>query len=172
QWAPLLALSGVRFVSLQKDLRDSDAATFGDSAVIDLRGELKDFADTAAVIAQLDLVITVDTAVAHLAAAMGKPVWVLLPRVPDFRWLLDRDTSPWYPSARLFRKSRPRDWDEVMTRVARELAICGGRPLAARPRARSDGAFKIFSKNRQKRPGSFFGHVLLQPHLEQTNPPH
>jgi len=83
---------------------------------------LRDFADTAAVIAQLDLVITVDTAVAHLAGAMGKPVWLLLPRIPDFRWLLDRATSPWYPSARLFRRGQVEAWDTVIAGVATELA--------------------------------------------------
>ena len=75
-----------------------------------------------AVIAQLDLVISNDTAVAHLAGAMGKPVWILLPFVADFRWLLDRDDSPWYPSARLFRKSKSRDWNEVVMHVAGALA--------------------------------------------------
>jgi ADP-heptose:LPS heptosyltransferase len=109
--APLLSVPGISFVNLQKDIR-----------TLDLRAELHDFADTAAVIAQLDLVITVDTAVAHLAGAMGKAVWVLLPRVPDFRWLLDRTTSPWYPSARLFRKRQADTWDAVIAGVAAELA--------------------------------------------------
>jgi len=120
--APLIAVSGICFVSLQKDVRAADADDFHQcSAVIDLGPALRDFADTAAAIAQLDLVITVDTAVAHLAGAMGKPVWVLLPRVPDFRWLLDRATSPWYPSARLFRKSQLDSWDVVIAGVAKEL---------------------------------------------------
>ncbi|HTB03633.1 MAG TPA: tetratricopeptide repeat protein [Bradyrhizobium sp.] len=121
--ASLIGIPGTRFVSLQKDIRAADAGDFrrcGD--VIELGDRLRDFADTAAVIAQLDLVITVDTAVAHLAGAMGKPVWVLLPRIPDFRWLLDRPTSPWYPSARLFRKGRADSWDAVVAGVATELA--------------------------------------------------
>jgi hypothetical protein len=123
QLAPLLAVPDVRFVSLQKEVRAGDARALQDHPdVIDLRADLKDFVDTAAVIAQLDLIITVDTAVAHLAGAMGKPVWVLLPFLPDFRWLLDRDDSPWYPSARLFRKSATRNWDDVVARVAHELA--------------------------------------------------
>ena len=120
--APLIDIPGIRFVSLQKDIRAADVDDFHRSRnLIDLHGELRDFADTAAIIAQLDLVITVDTAVAHLAGAMGKPVWVLLPRVPDFRWLLDRTTSPWYPSARLFRKGQADAWDAVIAGVAREL---------------------------------------------------
>jgi tetratricopeptide (TPR) repeat protein len=121
--APLFCVPGTRFVSLQKDIRAADADDFRRcGSVIDLHAELHDFADTAAVIAQLDLVISVDTAVAHLAGAMGKPLWVLLPRVPDFRWLLDRATSPWYPSARLFRKGLSDTWDTVIASVATELA--------------------------------------------------
>ena len=88
-------------------------AFFGDA--------LKDFSDTAAIIDCLDLVITVDTAVAHLAGAMGKPVWILLPYVPDWRWLLDRDDSPWYPTARLFRQDETRAWDNVIARVHEAL---------------------------------------------------
>jgi hypothetical protein len=120
--APLRAVPSARFVSLQKDIRVTDADDFRRCGnVVDLGGDLRDFADTAAIIAQLDLVITVDTAVAHLAGAMGKPVWVLLPHVPDFRWLLDRATSPWYPSARLFRKGQTDSWDDVIAGVAEEL---------------------------------------------------
>jgi tetratricopeptide (TPR) repeat protein len=121
--APLMRVAGTRFVSLQKDLRAADADDFRRCGeIINLSDELRDFADTAAVIAGLDLVITVDTAVAHLAGAMGKPVWLLLPRVPDFRWLLDRTTSPWYPTARLFRKRGAETWDTVIAQAATELA--------------------------------------------------
>jgi ADP-heptose:LPS heptosyltransferase len=74
------------------------------------------------VIETLDLVVTVDTVVAHLAGAMGKPVWIMLPYAPDWRWLLDRDDSPWYPTARLFRQPRPRDWDTVARRIADSLS--------------------------------------------------
>jgi tetratricopeptide (TPR) repeat protein len=124
KFAPLLAVPGTQFVSLQKDVRPTDARAFREqSRVIDLGGDLKDFSDTAAVVSQLDMVVTVDTAVAHLAGAMGKPVWILLPYVPDFRWLLDCTESPWYPSARLFRKSKGGDWDEVISRVTSELTI-------------------------------------------------
>jgi tetratricopeptide (TPR) repeat protein len=127
QLARLASLPGIRLVSLQKDVRAGDAdALAACTGIVDLHGDLRDFADTAAVIAQLDLVVTVDTAVAHLAGAMGKPVWVLLPRTPDFRWLVDRDTSPWYPSARLFRKAGADTWDAVIARVAIELAARAG----------------------------------------------
>ncbi len=88
---------------------------------IDIGRQLKDFSETAAVISQLDLVITVDTAVAHLAGAMNKPVWIMLPFAPDWRWLTDREDSPWYLSARLFRQKSAGSWSEVITRVVNEL---------------------------------------------------
>lgn len=90
-------------------------------AVVDHRSELGDFADTAALIANLDLVITVDTSVAHLAGALGKPTWVLLPTNPDWRWLTDRPDSPWYPTMRLFRQQSPGDWETVLRRVKAAL---------------------------------------------------
>jgi len=83
--------------------------------------ELDDFADTAAVIALVDLVVSVDTSVAHLAGAMGRPVWILLPFSPDWRWTLAGERSPWYPTARLFRQPALGDWDSVIERVRREL---------------------------------------------------
>jgi tetratricopeptide (TPR) repeat protein len=119
----LLALSslpGVQMYSLQKHEASLDPVP--PAGVIDLGGELDDLSVTSGVIANLDLVLTVDTAVAHLAGAMGKPVWVLLPFVPDWRWQLDREDSPWYPTMRLFRQSAPGDWWEVMDRVASCLA--------------------------------------------------
>ena len=84
-------------------------------------GELDDFSDTAAVLALCDLVITVDTAVAHLAGAMGRPVWVLVPFSPDWRWTRDGETTPWYPTTRLFRQVSLGDWDSVIAGVAAEL---------------------------------------------------
>ncbi|MFN7594162.1 MAG: tetratricopeptide repeat protein, partial [bacterium] len=113
--------SGDVWVSLQKEVRASDQNTLHASGLCDLTAELSDFADTAALIAALDLVITVDTSVAHLAAALGKPVWLMLPFAPDFRWLLDREDSPWYPKMRLFRQERPGDWDGVVGRIAAAL---------------------------------------------------
>ena len=90
----------------------------------DLGSLLRDFSDTAAVIANLDLVITVDTAVAHLAGAMGAPVWTLLPVNPDWRWLLDRTDSPWYPGMRLFRQKARNDWSGLLHDVASALEAC------------------------------------------------
>ena len=101
----------------------ADLAASPDQArVTDLTGEIKDFADTAALIEQLDLVISVDTAVAHLAGALGKPVWVLLPCVPDWRWLLMRDDSPWYPTMRLFRQTCQGNWTEPVALAVNALA--------------------------------------------------
>jgi tetratricopeptide (TPR) repeat protein len=113
--------SGDVWVSLQKEVRASDRNALHAASLCDLTDELTDFADTAALIAALDLVITVDTSVAHLAAALGKPVWLMLPFSPDFRWLLDREDSPWYPNMRLFRQERPGDWDSVVTRISAAL---------------------------------------------------
>ncbi|MBC6479463.1 MAG: hypothetical protein GDA56_18500 [Hormoscilla sp. GM7CHS1pb] len=89
--------------------------------MIFLGEQLHDFADTAAIIQALDLVITVDTAVAHLAGALGKPVWVLLPFAPNWRWMLHRADSPWYPSMQLFRQQKLGDWSEVFLAVQRAL---------------------------------------------------
>ena len=87
---------------------------------------LADFADTAALIANLDLVISVDTAIAHLAGALGKPVWIMLPFAPDWRWQLNREDSPWYPTARLFRQSAIGNWPGVVARVAAALTAFQG----------------------------------------------
>jgi Tfp pilus assembly protein PilF len=110
------------FVSLQKDVRPEDAIVLKErTGIFDLGNTLADFSDTAALISQLDLVISVDTSVAHLAGALGKPVWILLTYFPDWRWLLGRDESPWYPAARLFRQDKSRTWDGVIARVRQAL---------------------------------------------------
>ena len=122
QFAPLAWVTGAIFVSLQKGAAAAQAAAPpGGLSMHDWTDELADFADTAALIAALDLVITVDTAVAHLAGALGKPVWILNRFDACWRWLADRDDSPWYPSARLWRQPRPGDWDSVIADVARAL---------------------------------------------------
>jgi tetratricopeptide (TPR) repeat protein len=112
----------VDWISLHKEMREEDRAAFESSGRVVFCGdELRDFSDTAALADLMDLVITVDTSVAHLAAAMGKPTWILLPFSPDWRWLLDRDDSPWYPSARLFRQPTIGDWESVMDLVKAAL---------------------------------------------------
>ena len=114
--------TGAQFVSLQKTARDSDLAVLREHGeILDAAPALESFADTAALIQHLDLVISVDTSVAHLAGALGKPVWILLPYVPDYRWLLGRDDSPWYPTARLYRQTASRDYAEVVDRVRTDL---------------------------------------------------
>ncbi len=113
----LSAVPGVSFVSLLKDPRESVPGWLHDWTA-----DLSDFADTASLIAELDLVISVDTAVAHLAGTLGKPVWLLNRFVADWRWLRDRDDSPWYPTLRQFRQPTPGDWSSVLQNVARALA--------------------------------------------------
>ena len=119
---PLIKVPGTTFCSLQLGPGSEEVKQLPpDARLIDLAPELKDFADTAAIIANLDLVISVDTSVAHLAGAMGKPVWVLLNKGCDWRWFLDREDSPWYPTARLFRQTTPGGWLEVVNRIEHEL---------------------------------------------------
>jgi tetratricopeptide (TPR) repeat protein len=124
---PLRTLSRIldvdaTFVSLQKDPRPADkAALLERTGVVDLTAHLFDFTETAALVGCLDLVITVDTSMAHLAGALGCPTWILLPYRPDWRWLLDREDSPWYPTARLFRQTETREYGSVLDRVRAEL---------------------------------------------------
>ncbi len=109
------------FVSLQKNPRADDQAFLEQTGIHDLTAHLADFAETAALVSCLDLVISVDTSVAHLAGALGRPTWILLPWTPDHRWLLDRDDSPWYPTARLFRQTETREYGSVLDRMRTEL---------------------------------------------------
>ncbi len=120
--APLTAIEGTVFYSLQKGAAAAQIRELPPGVtVIDLDAEQKDFADTAAIVANLDLVISIDTSVAHLVGALGKPLWVLLHQRPDWRWLLGREDSPWYPTARLFRKSATEDWRSVVHRLRQEI---------------------------------------------------
>jgi hypothetical protein len=111
----------IQFVSLQRDLRPDDGALLASHGVASIGPDLRDFADTAALIAQLDLVVSVDTAVAHLAGALAKPVTILLPYAADFRWLRERQDSPWYPTARLMRQPAFGDWTGIIAQLRADL---------------------------------------------------
>jgi hypothetical protein len=119
----LVAEFGSRFewISLQREVHIADQGAIVRLGLHDFGARLRDFADTAALMAHLDLVISVDTAAAHLAGALARPVWIMLPFVPDWRWMLERTGSPWYPTARLFRQRRPGDWDAVVSELASGL---------------------------------------------------
>jgi ADP-heptose:LPS heptosyltransferase len=120
--APLFGVPGTQWVSLQKGVAAEQLRELSDpSRVIDIGKDLRDFADTAAILEQLDLLISVDTSGAHLAGALARRVWMLTPFVSDWRWLTDRTDSPWYPTMRLFRQSKPGDWGDVVGDVVREL---------------------------------------------------
>ena len=121
--AALLAGAPLSCISLQTELRAADGEVLRDLPnLVYLGGELRDFADTAAIISLLDVVISVDTAVAHLAGALGKPVMILLPFAADFRWMRDREDTPWYPTAKLFRQPAFGDWERVIARLGDEIA--------------------------------------------------
>jgi Tfp pilus assembly protein PilF len=118
----ILSTKDTHFFSLQLGPQASQFDTL-ENPMTDLSAAIADFADTTALVTHLDLVITVDTSVAHLAGALGKPTWVLLPFSSDWRWLTHRNDSPWYPTVRLFRQARPRDWSSVLERVQSELEL-------------------------------------------------
>jgi hypothetical protein len=114
---------GVKYFSFQKGAAAEQVKALPAKAnFVDLQAELTDFAETAAAMSAMDLIITTDTAAAHLAGALGLPTWVMLQQVPDFRWMLAHDDSPWYASMRLFRQTSRGDWDGVIQRVANALA--------------------------------------------------
>jgi tetratricopeptide (TPR) repeat protein len=120
--APLAALPGVALVSMQKGSAQAEIGGYwGRAPLLNLGPEIRDFGDTTAILECLERVVSVDTAVAHLAGAMGKPVSIMLPYAPDWRWLMDRSDSPWYPSAGLFRQSAERRWEPVVAAVAEAL---------------------------------------------------
>ncbi len=126
---PMLANKDVEFFSLQKDLRTGDAEILRDNpSIIQLGHEIGTFADTAAIVNLMDIVISSDTSVVHLAGSLGQPVWVLLQFDPDWRWLLGREDSPWYPTARLFRQYETRTWDDVILRVDAAIRAAFPRP--------------------------------------------
>ena len=129
RFAPLFSVPGVDFISVQREVSVEHAEVLDAHGILRLGHEFADFTDTAAVVAMLDLLISVDTSVAHLAGAMGKPVALLVPFSPDWRWLLDKTDSRWYPSMRLFRQSAPDDWEGVVERVRQELADAVQRPV-------------------------------------------
>ena len=113
--APLAEIEGLRLISLQLHPPEADRAVMSRMGIFDISEKLLDFGETAAAIANLDLVIAVDSAVAHLAAAMGVPTWILVYQPADWRWMIGRDDSPWYPAARLFRQTEPGDWTEPVS---------------------------------------------------------
>lgn len=122
QLAPL-AQAGVTFVPIQKGPAGSEAAQPPEGmSLVSLSGEIRDFEDTAAILTVVDLLVSVDSSPVHLAGALGRPVWVMLPFVPDWRWLLGRDDTPWYPATRLYRQPRRGDWGSVMAAMAPDLA--------------------------------------------------
>jgi ADP-heptose:LPS heptosyltransferase len=121
-FAPLRDVPSIALYSLQSQLSDEDRALINRWEIPDLESGLRDFADSSAIVRSLDLVITVDTAMAHLAGALGRPVWVLLSAFPDWRWMLDRDDSPWYPTMRLFRQRFVGDWAPAIEEIAAALS--------------------------------------------------
>jgi hypothetical protein len=126
--SPLMTIAGVSWNSLQAGPPAAEIETAGLTGLIaDLSARLPDFAELAGAILNLDLLIAVDSPAAHLAGALGRPAWILLPSAPDSRWLLERENTPWYPSLRLYRQQEPGDWDAVMARVAASLSRLAAR---------------------------------------------
>ncbi|MGX4806659.1 tetratricopeptide repeat protein [Bradyrhizobium guangdongense] len=157
--APVLDCD-VQFVSLQKGVRDQDRAFLSERHdIVDLAEQLTDFSETAALVSCLDLVISVDTSVVHLAGALGAPVWTLLPFNPDWRWLLNRNDSPWYQSMRLFRQPKRGDWASVVDSVRCELE---GLVSAWRPGARQHQSKSATAKPQEAVLSNCLGHLFWQ----------
>jgi ADP-heptose:LPS heptosyltransferase len=134
----VLSLPNIDFVSLQRDVKERDAAILRDHGVLQLGEQFTTFADSAAVVALLDLVVTVDTSMAHLSGAMGKATALLVPFSPDWRWLLDRSDSPWYPSMRIFRQTKSSDWSGPVARLRDEIHDAAERRIARLDQQKSD----------------------------------
>ncbi len=119
---PVLQIPNITFYSLQLGDRSEDINELPENInIVDLSDRLQDYGDTAVVVEKLDLTICVDTSVAHLAGALGKSIWVALCYNPDWRWLLERNDSPWYPTMKIFRQSQPQDWQSVFSQIAKEI---------------------------------------------------
>jgi hypothetical protein len=131
-FAPLAAVPGVTFYGLQKGPEANQPVPPG-LRLIQMGDELADFADTAALVSNLDLVISVDTSVVHLAGGLGRMVWTLIPRNPGYQWLRDRTDSPWYPTMRLFRQAPFGDWPTVISRIAEALAAFSAEEMSRPP---------------------------------------
>ena len=125
EWHSLFSLPDVQWFSLQKGDSAAEISKFAvnQNNIIDLSSHIQDFGDTAALLEQLDLLISVDTSVTHVAGAIGKPVWLLAPFLAQWRWLLHRSDSPWYPTVRIFRQPAPGHWKPVMDQVKQALSI-------------------------------------------------
>jgi len=120
--APIFATPRVRFFAVQKGIAQSEREAAARYGILDCSELIDDFSDTAGLMAGLDVVISVDSAPAHLAGALGRPTWLLLFHAAEWRWLMGREDSPWYPTARLFRQAVPRDWGEVARPVSAALS--------------------------------------------------
>ena len=119
---PIANVPGIALLALQKGPKTGQAGEYyGRAPLINVGAEIQDYDDTMAILENIERLVTVDTSVAHLAGAMGRPVWIMLPRAPDWRWLLEREDSPWYPTVRLFRQTQVRRWDDVAQRIAAAL---------------------------------------------------
>jgi tetratricopeptide (TPR) repeat protein len=121
KWEPLFKIPGIEWISIQRDLRPGDREILSANGILHFGNDLADFSDTAAIVSESDLTLSVDTSVAHLAGALNQPAWILLQHSPDFRWLLDRSDSPWYPRAKLFRQPAFGDWGSVIAAAGKEL---------------------------------------------------